>query len=89
MWRWPHAVAVGEALVSLSPQSRCVPQGGVGGPEQEGIQEEQAGELCCGALAEENRGAVGWDGIRSPLEVEVRGRVALAYHLGQSRGGGG
>jgi len=58
VWRGPHAIAVGEAPASLSPQSRRVPQGGVGGPEQEGIQEEQAGELCCGALAEENGGAL-------------------------------
>lgn len=72
--------------MQTSREDSCFPPGGVGRPELEGILEGQAGELCSGALAEENRGArVGLGS--GPRCVEARGRAASAHRSGQSRGG--
>lgn len=60
VWRWPRVIAVGQAPGGSSPRSGCFPQGGMGNPEQEGIEEEQADELCSGALAGWGLGPCWW-----------------------------
>lgn len=88
VWTWPRTlppwqpggVAVGGALGPALPSEGCLPQEGVGSLQQEGIQKEQAGELCSGALAEEDLWAAGWGGMQVSTDMKARGRVTSAYH---------